>query len=128
MHVNNETGVVQPLSSICEVLKSHPAYLHVDAAQGFGKEVKALADARIDLISVSGHKIYGAQGKWRSSRASSWTRSPSAYSTFFWRWAGARFLRPGTLPVPLIAGFGLAAELSHRQNTSSVPPPVERSG
>ncbi len=58
MHVNNETGVIQPLSEYVEVLRGHSAFLHVDAAQSFGKLIEPLKDRRIDLISASGHKIY----------------------------------------------------------------------
>src|SRR5687767_6552727 len=56
MHVNNETGVIQPVEEIARLLGDHDAYLHVDAAQSFGKEFAALRNARVDLISVSGHK------------------------------------------------------------------------
>ncbi len=62
MHVNNETGVVQPIAELAELLRDHQAYLHVDAAQGFGKELEGLRHPRIDLISVSGHKIYAPKG------------------------------------------------------------------
>ena len=62
MQVNNETGVMQPIRDIARLLGNHPAYLHVDAAQGFGKEIAALRDPRIDLISISGHKIYAPKG------------------------------------------------------------------
>src|SRR5207302_85735 len=51
MHVNNETGVLQPVNEIAGALGDHPAYFHVDAAQGFGKEVPSLSSKRIDLIS-----------------------------------------------------------------------------
>ena len=63
MHVNNETGVIQPIEEVAStMLGDHPAYFHVDAAQGFGKELDALRESRIDLISVSGHKVYGPKG------------------------------------------------------------------
>jgi cysteine desulfurase len=62
MHVNNETGVIQPLDGIAEAMRDHAAYLHVDAAQGFGKELTMLKSPRIDMISVSGHKVYAPQG------------------------------------------------------------------
>ena len=62
MHVNNETGVIQPIQEIADLLQNHPSYLHVDAAQGFGKEIEPLCHHRIDLISISGHKIYGPKG------------------------------------------------------------------
>src|SRR2546430_177230 len=59
---NNETGVLQPLREICEVLEGHDAFFHTDSAQGFGKELETLRNPRIDLISVSGHKIYAPKG------------------------------------------------------------------
>ena len=62
MHVNNESGVIQPVEEVAAVLKDHPAYFHVDAAQGFGKELAALRKSRIDLISVSGHKVFAPKG------------------------------------------------------------------
>ncbi|MFA5700301.1 MAG: aminotransferase class V-fold PLP-dependent enzyme, partial [Desulfuromonas sp.] len=58
IQVNNETGVVQPLAEVAQVLAQHPAWWHVDAAQGFGKELEQLRQPRIDLLSISGHKIY----------------------------------------------------------------------
>ncbi|MEI6306611.1 MAG: aminotransferase class V-fold PLP-dependent enzyme, partial [Deltaproteobacteria bacterium] len=62
MQVNNETGIVQPLTEIAEILNGHPAFFHTDAAQGFGKEMNQLCNRRIDLISISGHKVYGPKG------------------------------------------------------------------
>ena len=62
MHVNNETGVLQPISQVADILDSHSAFFHVDAAQGYGKEFENLRHSRIDLISVSAHKIYGPKG------------------------------------------------------------------
>ncbi len=62
MHVNNETGVRQPIAEIAEAMPHAETLLHVDAAQGFGKEPDALRHQRIDLISVSGHKLHGPQG------------------------------------------------------------------
>ena len=59
MQVNNETGVRQPIAEMAELLDELDLYFHVDAAQGFGKEIAPLRDPRIDLISISGHKIYG---------------------------------------------------------------------
>ena len=61
MHVNNETGVIQPVQKIAKMLEGAETYFHVDAAQGFGK-VLGLESPRIDLISISGHKIYAPKG------------------------------------------------------------------
>ena len=54
MHVNNETGVIQPVAEIADLLQ-HDAFFHVDAAQSFAREVEALCHPLIDLISVSAH-------------------------------------------------------------------------
>src|SRR5207249_9923743 len=62
MHVNNETGVMQPVAEIADRLQQSDAYLHVDAAQSFAREIGPLRHPRIDLISVSAHKINGPKG------------------------------------------------------------------
>ena len=62
MYVNNETGVLQPVAEIAELLQGRSVYFHVDAAQGFGKELDPLRHPRIDLISASGHKIHAPKG------------------------------------------------------------------
>jgi len=111
MHVNNETGVLQPISEIASELTDHPAFFHVDAAQGFGKEIATLQHERIDLISISGHKIYAPKGIGALIlRRRGFGRAP--LRPLFYGGGQERGLRPGTLPVALIAGFGLAAELA----------------
>jgi cysteine desulfurase len=111
MYVNNETGVIQPLPEIIEFIANHSVFLHVDAAQGFGKEIKALQSPRIDFISISGHKIYGPKGVGALiARRRGFNRPP--LTPLFFGGGQERGLRPGTLPVPLIVGFGLAAELA----------------
>ena len=62
MHANNETGILQPIVEIAELVSSTDAFLHTDAAQTFGKEIGELREAKCDFISISGHKIYGPQG------------------------------------------------------------------
>lgn len=111
MHVNNETGIIQPIAEICEALKDHPAFFHIDAAQGFGKELIAPRLKRVDLISVSGHKIYAPKGIGALiTRRRSFKRPPLTPLMF----GGGQEagLRPGTLAVPLIAGLGLAASFA----------------
>ena len=111
MHVNNETGVRQPIPEIAAVLEGSGAYFHVDAAQGFGKVIDDLRDPRIDLISISSHKIYGPIGVGALiTRKRGFTRPPLAPMSF--GGGQERGLRPGTMPVSLVAGFGLAAEIA----------------
>jgi cysteine desulfurase len=113
MHANNETGVVQPIAELAELLGDHPAYFHTDAAQGFGKDLEALRHPRVDLISVSGHKLYAPKGVGALvARRRGYDRVP--LSPLMFGGGQERGLRPGTLPVHLIVGLGLAAELAVR--------------
>ena len=116
MHVNNETGVVQPLADIADILEHHEAYFHVDAAQGFGKELTLPRLQRIDLISISGHKIYGPKGIGALALKRRDAMIPPIEPLIVGG-GQERGLRSGTLPVPLIAGFGLAAEIAERDHT-----------
>ena len=114
MHGNNETGALQPIGQIAAGLAEDGPYLHVDAAQTFGRETPALLDRRIDLISVSGHKIFGPKGVGALvARRRNGRRVP--LSPLMFGGGQERGLRPGTLPTPLIAGLGLAAELGERE-------------
>jgi cysteine desulfurase len=111
MHVNNETGIVQPIDEIASVVEGSPTFFHVDAAQSFGREVPALQNPRIDLISISGHKIHGPQGVGALvTRRRNGSRPPLKSLTY--GGGQERGLRPGTLPVALIAGLGKAAEIA----------------
>lgn len=119
MHVNNETGAIQPLNECVDVLKTHDAYFHVDAAQSFGKEIDVLKDSRIDLISCSAHKLYGPKGVGALiNRRRKYKRVP--LSPILFGGGQERGLRPGTLPVHQIAGFGIAAELALKHNKTRV--------
>jgi cysteine desulfurase len=120
MHVNNETGVIQPVDEIAEALEGHPVLFHVDAAQGFGKEIAQLHHPRIDLISISGHKICGPKGVGALIARQRAGRRPPL-EPLLHGGGQERGLRPGTLAVPLIAGLGKAAELAlseHEQRTA----------
>ena len=115
MHVNNETGVIQPLDEIARSLAKHQAFLHVDAAQGFGKRIADLQIPRLDLISISGHKLYAPKGIGALvTRRRGYERPP--LSPLFFGGGQERGLRPGTLPVALIAALGKAAELAARDH------------
>lgn len=114
MHVNNETGVIQPVEKVADGLNGREVLFHVDAAQGFGKELNALQDNRIDFISISSHKIFGPVGVGalvvRHRRGEEIPLCPLLVG------GGQELgLRPGTLPVALISGFGLAAELAAQE-------------
>lgn len=115
MGVNNETGVIQPVPEIADILSGHDAYLHIDGAQGFGKTLELLRHPRIDLLSISGHKIYAPKGVGALiARRRGYKRLPLHPLAF--GGGQERGLRPGTLPVPLIAGLGVAARLALRDH------------
>lgn len=113
MAVNNETGVIQPIPQIAGLLSGHGAYLHVDAAQAFGKDLGILRDQRIDLMSISGHKIYAPKGIGALITRRRGYKRPPLHPIAFGG-GQERGLRPGTLPVPLVAGLGAAARLAIR--------------
>lgn len=114
MHGNNEIGAIQPIAEIADLLEDEAIIFHVDAAQTFGRENETLRNRRIDLISLSAHKVFGPKGvgalivRRRDGR-----RVPLAPLMF--GGGQERGLRPGTLPTPLVAGFGLASDLAQRE-------------
>lgn len=115
MQVNNETGVLQPLTEVADILANRDICWHVDAAQGFGKELEQLRHPRIDLISISGHKIYGPKGVGALIARKRDRQFPPLRPLMFGG-GQEQGLRPGTLPVPLVAGLGEAAKLALRSN------------
>jgi cysteine desulfurase len=114
MHSNNETGVLQPICEICDLLRDGDILFHTDAAQTFGKEVDAIRNLKCDFLSISGHKIYGPKGvgallvKRRPGRR-------RQLAPLLFGGGQERGLRPGTLPVPLIVGLGEAAILASNE-------------
>jgi cysteine desulfurase len=107
MHINNETGSIQPIKSICDIIEGHDAYFHVDAAQGFGKYPEDLTNQRIDMLSISGHKLHAPKGIGALIvRKRGFIKVP--LEPLMFGGGQERGLRPGTLPVALIAGLGQA--------------------
>lgn len=109
MHVNNEIGVIQPIAEIGAICRDAGVYLHTDAAQSVGKvpiDVKAM---NIDLMSISGHKIYGPMG----IGVLYVRRKPRVRLAPLFDGGGQeRTLRSGTLPTPLVVGMGVAARIA----------------
>ena len=117
MQVNNETGIQQPLAAIGEGLDDPGVYFHTDAAQGFGKAFEPLRNPRLDLISVSGHKVYAPKGIGALIvRRRNRKRPPLA--PLLMGGGQERGLRPGTLPVHLAVGLGMASEFAVSEATS----------
>ncbi|XP_059836950.1 cysteine desulfurase, mitochondrial isoform X2 [Hypanus sabinus] len=108
MTVNNEIGVKQPIEDIGHICKSHKVFFHTDAAQAVGKIPIDVNKMKIDLLSVSGHKIYGPKGV----GALYVRRRPRVRLEALQSGGGQeRGLRSGTVPTPLVVGLGAACEI-----------------
>lgn len=107
MAANNEIGTVQPVLEINEIARAHGALVHIDAAQMAGK--LPFDAGSFDLVSLSSHKMYGPMGigALYVSGAAPFRPRPVLYGG-----DQEGGLRPGTLPTPLIVGFGAAAKLA----------------
>ena len=109
MAANHEIGVLQPIAEIGQICRSKGIYFHVDAAQAVGKIAIDVDDMNIDLLSLSGHKIYGPKG----IGALYVRRKPRVRIKSIISGGGQeRAIRSGTLPVPLCVGLGKACELA----------------
>ncbi|MBU8542623.1 MULTISPECIES: cysteine desulfurase family protein [Roseomonadaceae] len=109
MAVNNEIGVVQDLSGIGALAKAHGALFHTDAAQAAGRIPLDVAEIQADLLSLSAHKLYGPKG----IGALYVRRRPRVRLAPLFSGGGQeRGLRSGTLPAPLIVGFGEACRIA----------------
>ena len=110
MHINNETGIIQPVSEIGESLSKMEVLFHIDAAQSFGKLNSELRKTKYDMMSISGHKIHAPQGIGALIlRRKNYKRPP--ISPLLYGGQQEYSFRPGTTPVALVAGFAKAAEL-----------------
>ncbi len=109
MAVNNEIGVIQPLEKIGAICRKKGVFFHTDAAQAFGKIPLDVEKMNIDLMSISGHKIYGPKG----IGAIFIRRKPRVRIKPIFSGGGQeRGIRSGTAPTPLIVGFGKAAQIA----------------
>ncbi len=112
MAVNNEIGVIQPLEEIGKICRERGVFFHSDAAQAFGKIPLDVLKQNIDLMSISGHKIYGPKG----IGALFVGRKPRVRIEAIINGGGQeRGMRAGTLPTPLIVGFGAAARIAMQE-------------
>jgi cysteine desulfurase len=115
MAVNNETGVIQDLPLLAAITKDAGALFHSDLAQAVGKIPLDLTAWKIDLASVSGHKIYGPKGV----GALFVRRRPRVRLAPLFSGGGQeRGLRSGTLPTPLVVGLGEACRLAAAEMTA----------
>ncbi len=113
MHANNEVGTIQPLAEIGALVKARGVLFHSDAVQTVGKIACSVDELQLDLLSISGHKMYGPKGIGalyvRKTRPRRIKMVP-----LFDGGGHERGLRSGTLNVPGIVGFGKACEICAR--------------
>jgi cysteine desulfurase len=110
MAANNEVGVVQPLAAVAAIAHAKGALFHTDAAQGVGKipiDVKAMD---IDLLSLTGHKMYGPKGC-----GAIYVRRRTELCPLIQGGGQERGMRSGTLNVPGIVGLGCACHIDKRE-------------
>lgn len=119
MAVNNETGVIQPLKEIGAICRKHRGvYFHTDAAQAVGKIPLDVNEMNIDLMSISGHKLYGPKG----IGAAYVRRRPRVRLEPILSGGGQeRGLRSGTLATALVVGLGEAARIAQKEMLVSFP-------
>lgn len=109
MHVNNEVGTIQPLEELCKISKEKGAYFHTDAVQSVGKMPVDVQKLNVDMLSMSGHKIYGPKGAGaiyirKGTRMTSWSHGGHH----------ERSRRAGTENVPGIVGLAKTVEIAQR--------------
>jgi cysteine desulfurase len=107
MYANNETGVVFPIEDIAELVKSKGAIFHTDAVQAVGKIPMNLSKSKIDLLSISGHKLHAPKGV-----GVLYVRKGTRLSPFMLGGHQEAGRRAGTENVPGIVGLGKACELA----------------
>jgi cysteine desulfurase len=114
MHVNNETGIIQPVKEIGETLETQGVLFHIDATQSCGKLVEEIRELKYNMLSFSAHKLMGPQGVGVLVLKKKKYKLPPVKNIMY---GGQQEheIRPGTIPVALVAGCGKACELAERE-------------
>ena len=115
MLANNETGVIQPIEEISRITRKAKVLLHTDAVQGVGKIPVDVERLGVDLLSISAHKFYGPKGI-----GALYVRRGTDVEPVYRGGGHENGLRPGTLNVPGIVGFGEACRISKKELPSEM--------
>lgn len=124
MHANNETGVIQPVEQIGEKLAEKNVLFHIDATQSCGKLVPELRKVKYNMLSLSAHKLSGPQGIGALVLRKKRYKLPPVQAITF---GGQQEhgIRPGTIPVALVAGLGKSCELANLEYEDNIRNYVE---
>ena len=115
MHVNNETGIIQPVKEVGTALKEKKVLFHVDATQSCGKLVKEIRELDYNMLSFSAHKLRGPQGiGCLILRRVNYSLPP--VKAIMYGGQQENGIRPGTIPVALVAGCGKACEIAGQEH------------
>ncbi|MGE5397718.1 MAG: cysteine desulfurase NifS [Chitinophagales bacterium] len=115
MHANNEIGTIEDITTLVAIAHEAGAAFHTDAVQSVGKIPVDVKDIGVDLLSASGHKLYGPKGI-----GFLYAKKGVRISSYLHGGAQERNLRAGTLNVPGMVGFGKAAELAEARMTDNI--------
>lgn len=119
MHANNETGVIQPVKEIGELLAERDILFHIDATQSCGKLVPELREIKYNMLSLSAHKLAGPQGIGALILRKQRYKLPPVKAISYGG-QQERGIRPGTIPVALVAGLGEACRLAEDEYESNI--------
>lgn len=111
MHANNETGIIQPVKELGDILADKDVLFHTDVTQTCGKLVDEIRTLKYDMMSIAAHKMYGPQGIGALILRRKRYKLPPIKPILFGG-SQERGLRPGTTPVALVVGFGEACRLA----------------
>lgn len=125
MHANNETGTIQPIETIGEEMYKRGTFFHVDATQSCGKLVPELKKIKYDMLSLSAHKLCGPQGIGALILKKKRYKLPPIKAITY---GGQQEhgIRPGTIPVALVAGLGEACRLAETEYKNNIESLIEK--
>jgi cysteine desulfurase len=110
IHVNNETGIINPIDKISSIVKSNTTFFHTDAVQSFGKIKIDIQELGIDALSASAHKMNGPKGI-----GFAFVKSGTPLSPLIYGGSQERNRRGGTENVPAIVGFAEAIKIANKE-------------
>lgn len=119
MHANNETGIIQPVKEIGDFLTDKDILFHIDATQTCGKLVPEIKGLKYNMLSLSAHKLSGPQGVGALILRKKRYKLPPVKQIIFGG-QQERGIRPGTIPVALVAGLGKACQLAENEYQENI--------